>query len=183
MATASAENLRDVDLVIIGNGDADAGLAVILLEDVASMSRAVHPASNARRRDFFQRLPVIRSLVPADADAAEQVVLKEVLAEAFPEGAASDFFPARVAGTFSTCGRVQSVGIHVAEKIAGRHVVAVASRDLRQSLVDRERCEPVFQPFVIDQVMNAAFEARDADLGLAGPPFLSRARHGPRQTP
>src|SRR5262252_11119351 len=126
---ASAEHLRDEDLVVVADGDADSGLAIKLVENVVSMARTVHPGTQAVGGEFVRAVPVVRAFGPADVNAAVQIVLIQVFSKAFAVRAGGDRFPTREPRALAARRGVLSVRIRVTEETTRRHVAAVTARD------------------------------------------------------
>src|SRR5262252_638205 len=127
--TASAEHLRDEDLVVVADGDADSGLAVDLVENIVSVARTVHPGTQAVGRELVRAVPVVRAFGPADVNAAVQIVLIQVFSKAFAVRAGGDRFPTREPRALAARRGVLSVRIRVTEETTRRHVAAVTARD------------------------------------------------------
>src|SRR5207249_5651925 len=68
----------------------------------------------------------------------------------------------------SAVGGIAPVRIHVVGVLPPGHVFAVGARESGQSLIPLELAQLFVGPLVVDAVVNAPFQAQDAELRLAG---------------
>ena len=143
------------------------------------MPFALHPAGHTLGRKILERIPGVRLNGSSRTNTAVEISLVQILGKSLGE-VTSKVFLASIPGQLASRCRILAIWIDVAEEFPARHVRAVCAGNAGKLLVELKSPELLRCPLFVDQVMNAAFKRRDADLRLAG--FLGcRRRRGSPQ--